>query len=42
MLPEVTWGYKSLQRVTRVYRDLQGVTGGLEWVTRGYRRLQGV
>ena len=36
---------KGLQRVTRGYRGLQGVTGGdkgLQGVTKGYRGLQGV
>ena len=28
--------------VTRGYRGLQGLTGGLQGFTRGYRRLQGV
>ena len=35
-------GYQGLQGVTRDYKGLQGIRGGLQWVTRGYKRFYGV
>ena len=43
MIKEVTWGDKSLHRVTSCYRGFQGVKGGhcgLKGVTGGYMGLQ--